>query len=281
MAVIKKQHAAGLLKEAIVLDLSDIARQAARIEAAAHAKARQIEQEARARAALMTEHASTEGLAQGRASGLEAGRVEGRRQGRDEAFQEAAEQLEQLRQEWLAAARQWAAHRQAVENEVRLDVLELALRLAEKIVHRTVQLDDAVVVDQVRCALTHALGDHDVTVRIAPEDRPVLEAAMPGLVEDMRRFEHVKLVEDSGIRRGGCLVNFGQGQVDATLDKQLARAVELLLPEPQTPAPDPAPSVGGAHAETAAPAEAAPATNTTVEDLDTTTTPTMHPGSAP
>ena len=236
MAVIKRQQAAALLKEAIVLDLGDIAQQAARIEAAARAQARQIEQAARDRAAQMTANASAEGFAQGRVDGLAAGRVEGRRQGREEALQQVAAQLEQVQQSWIEAASQWDAYCRTVQREARQDVLELALRLAEKIVHRAVQCDDTIVLDQVRCALTHALGDHDVTVRIAPGERPVLEAAMPKLMEQWTRFEHVKLVDDEAVRPGGCVVSFGQGQVDATLETQLRRAVELLLPEPQVPA---------------------------------------------
>ena len=104
MAVIKRQQASGLLKEAVVLDLGDIARQAARIEAAAQVKARQIEQTAQQRAAQLTEHASAEGFERGRVAGMTAGTDVGRREGREEAFEAMTAQLEQLRQSWLDAA---------------------------------------------------------------------------------------------------------------------------------------------------------------------------------
>lgn len=238
MAVIKSTQAAGMLKEAIVLDLGDIARQAAQIEAAAQAKASRIEADARRRAAQMTEKAGAKGFEQGKAAGIEAGRDEGRQQGRLEAFEQAEPQLRQLQEAWTQTGKQLDECRQTMEREARQSVLELAMRLAEKIVHRTVQVDDTVVVDQVAAALAHALGEYDVTVRISPDDRPTLEQAMSSLMDEFVRFEHIKLVDDDDVHRGGCVLSFGQGCVDATLDTQLRRIVELLMPEPdadQTP----------------------------------------------
>jgi flagellar assembly protein FliH len=236
MAVIKRQHASGLLKEAIVLDLGDIAQQGARIEAAAHAKAKQIEEAAQQRADELTKHASAEGFEQGRTAGLEAGQAEGRQQGHDAAFQEMAEQLTQLQQNWSEAAQQWETQRLTLETQAQQNVIELALRLTEKIVHRAVRIDNQVVLDQVRAALTHALGDHDVTVRISPDDRGVCDTAMPAFLDEMARFKHISITEDSAIGRGGCVIDFGLGQVDATLETQLRRAVELLLPEAESEA---------------------------------------------
>ena len=234
MTVIKSNQTSGMLREAIVLDLGDIAHQAARIEAAAQTKAAQIEKAARERAARMTETASAEGFEQGRAAGYEAGLVEGRSQGRGDALQQAQAEIEQLQRTWIDTGGKLESHLRTVEREARQSVLELAMRLAEKIVHRTVQVDNTVVVDQVAAAFTYALGDYDVTVRISPDDRPTLEQAMPGLMDQFGRFEHVKLVDDGEIRRGGCVLSFGQGCVDATLDTQLRRIVELLMPEPET-----------------------------------------------
>ena len=234
MAVIKRQQASGLLKEAVVLDLGDIARQAARIEAAAQVKARQIEQTAQQRAAQLTEHASAEGFERGRVAGMTAGTDVGRREGREEAFEAMTAQLEQLRQSWLDAAHRWEEHRRMLESEAPQAVLELALRLTEKIVHRIVQIDDEVVLDQVRAALTHALGDHAVTARVAPEDGEVVQTALPKLTGELAQSRQIDITVDETVPRGGCIISFGQGQVDATLETQLRRAVELLLPDPET-----------------------------------------------
>ena len=220
-----------------MLDLGDVTRQAAKLEAAAQAKAARIEQAARDNAVRMTENAHAEGFKQGHAAGLEAGAAQGRAQGRDEVFSQAQPELTKLQETWSQAAGKLKECRNTVEREARQSVLELAMRLAEKIVHRTVQVDQTVIVDQVAAALTHALGGYDVTVRISPDDRPTLEAALPKLVDEFSRFEHIKLVEDADIGRGGCFLSFGQGQVDATLDAQLCRVVELLLPEPENSVP--------------------------------------------
>ncbi len=159
MSLIKSQNAAGLLKEAIVLDLGDLGRQAAKLQAAAHARARKTIADAQQEALLLVEGAHAKGLAQGHAEGLAQGTAqglsEGRAQGRAEALAQAAAQLQQLQKSWLAAGADWESRRDALEREARETALDLALTLAEKLVHRIIEVDRTVVVDQVGNALSH------------------------------------------------------------------------------------------------------------------------------
>jgi flagellar biosynthesis/type III secretory pathway protein FliH len=114
--------------------------------------------------------------------------------------------------------------------------------LAEKLVHRVIQIDPTVIVDQVANALAHVLQTMDVTVRVSPADRPVLEEAMPELLAEFGHLKHVRIVDDPEITPGGCIVSYGQGQIDTTLDTQLTRLVELMLPaDHAVPNPNAAP----------------------------------------
>ena len=230
MALIKGQTAAGLLKEAIVLDLGDLGRQAARMQAAAEAKARKIIADAELEAARLTQDAHAKGLEQGRAEGAAQGRAEGLKAGRAEAMKQSAEQFKQLQAAWLDTGRQWEARRSEIDREAQQAVLELALRLAEKLVHRIIQVDPTVVVDQLGAALSHVLGSLEVTVHICPADRPVLEESMPELMAEFGQFNHIRLVDDDSITPGGCVVSYGRGRVDATTETQFQRVIDLMLP---------------------------------------------------
>jgi flagellar assembly protein FliH len=219
-----------MLGEAIVLDLGDIGRQASRIKEQAEQRAREIEADARARADALTQGAQERGFEQGIGEGRQRGYEQGLEQGRDEAFATMQPQLEQTQQAWSDAATRFEQIRETLHNDARQAVLDLSLRLAEKVIQRTIDIDPTVVVDQVSAALAHVLGAYDVMVRIHPEDRPVMEQATPDLLVEFSQLQHITLVEDDNIRRGGCIVSYGQGRIDATLDTQLRRIVELMIP---------------------------------------------------
>jgi flagellar assembly protein FliH len=231
MTLVKHNDAVPLLKEAIVLDLGDVAKQARQLREAAQAKARQMLTSAAAEAQRLTENAAGAGFAQGHADGFRRGLEEGRQQGRAEALSQANEQLARIQDAWIQAAAQWDEHCQQFDRDARQAVLELALRLTERLVHRTVSTDAGVVVDQLAAALAYVLTPADLAVHINPCDRPVLEEALPRLMARFGHLQRVGLVEDASIATGGCIVQHGQGRIDATLDTQLQRITELLIPE--------------------------------------------------
>lgn len=258
MAVIKSQNAQTLLKDAVVLDLGDLRRQAAALQQAAQAQARRIIVQAQEEAARLTAGAHAKGFEKGLREGLDKGTqqglTEGRKQGHAQALEQTSAQVQQLQQAWIAAAGAWDAQRQEMDRQARSAVLDLALALAEKIVHRTVHVDRGVVVDQVAAAMNCLLRPMDVTVRIHPADREILQEAMPGLLAQFPQFRHVHLLEDAAVGRGGCVLTHGQGQIDARVQTQLSRIAELLLPEPETPT-NPALDRAGSDSASPAPRE--------------------------
>ena len=127
--------------------------------------------------------------------------------------------------------------------DARDSVIELALRLAEKIIHRQLQVDNQVIVDQVTAALKSLTGATNLSIHINPDDRPVMTEVMPQLIEVFSQFKHMRIVDDENIGRGGCILIHEHGRLDASLETQLRRAVELLLPGDLEVDPDPDPVV--------------------------------------
>ncbi|MEX0745790.1 MAG: FliH/SctL family protein [Phycisphaeraceae bacterium] len=229
MPLLKSHDAAPLLKEAIVLDLGDLGRQAARLRAAAEAKAAQILDDAEREARTLIDSAAAKGREQGHAEGHAAGLAEGREQGRREALEQAAAQFETLQQTWADALRRWEAHCDQVDREARQGVLNFALKVAEKLVHRTIEVDERVVVGQLAEALGQVLHATHVSVNVHPDDRAVLDEALPELLAEFNQLERIKLTDDPAVGRGGCVVRHGQGRIDATIDTQLRRVVDAML----------------------------------------------------
>ena len=231
MPVLKATQTSPLIKDAIVLDLGDVSRQAERLRQAAREKARQILDTAQQQARTIAKQTYDEALAKGHESGFAQGMEEGREEGKATARSEAADDLKQVEATWLQAARQWQADRQQLFQCSQEQVVDFALLLAQKLLHRVIEMDRSVIVDQVANALGYVLRPLDVKVCIHPEDRPSLEDALPQLMAEFSHLEQIELIDDDAISRGGCVVKYGQGRIDATVETQLRRVVELMLPD--------------------------------------------------
>ena len=230
MALIKSSQVHDLAHEAIVLDLGDLKQQAQRMRVRAQQEADQILAAARTRAVELADEAQRSGHEKGFAEGKAEGLAEGHRTGHAEALSQSSDAIAQLQQRWSQAADEWDASRQEVERDAQESTLKLACMLAERIVRRVPQVDESVVVDQVNAAIEHVIGPVRVTVRVHPQDRPLMEDALPEVVHRLGTSSHVDLIEDETIERGGCIVEHGSGRIDATLATQLDRLTTALLP---------------------------------------------------
>lgn len=231
MPVLKQQPHTPLIRDAVVLDLGDLGRQAAKLRAAAEAKAQRILADARAEAQRILSGAEQQGFEKGHAEGLAKGVEEGRAKGHADALAAGGESVSQTTAAFNAVAQQWQEQRTAMDRDARQQVLEFALRFARKLTHRVIEVDPKVVVDQVAAALDRVLEPTDVAIRIHPDDRPTLKEVLPDLLAGLSHLQNVAVVDDPAVGRGGCVLGLNGGEVDATIETQTRRIVELMLPQ--------------------------------------------------
>ena len=143
---------------------------------------------------------------------------------RDAAYQEGLESaLAELNQILLEAHERRDSALAGAER----DVLRLAVKLAEKIIGREVERDDAALADIVSAALRHARQQESLTVRVNPADLPRVQAHRERL-DPSGRARFIDLVADPRVGHGGCIIEGESGTVDARLDTQL-RVLERAL----------------------------------------------------
>lgn len=132
--------------------------------------------------------------------------------------------------ELLVGARAAAARARAnAESELRT----LAVRIAEKILGRELQVDPGAVVDVVRAALKHAGEPRELLLRCAAEDLEALERGKPRLLERCRAAQAAVFRADPTVSRGGCIVETELGVIDARLSTQLDAIERALRGEPE------------------------------------------------
>ncbi len=166
--------------------------------------------------------------------------VEIRRQVREDALRKARERVQALLAE--VAAEQVAAFERARDElleqvraaaEERMTRLERELaglvgQMTAKVVARTIDADDTVVLDVVRGTLGRAAGAGRITVRVAAADDAIVRDAQAELLSALGGVEELAIVADDAVGRGGCVVETERGRFDARIETQLAALDEEI-----------------------------------------------------
>lgn len=254
MALIKQSSAHALTRDAIVLDLGDLQRQAAAIVAGARIEADRIAAAARAERERIVAGAAEEGRAKGYEAGRVAGHTAGVEQGRAAAAAEFKDRFAKLEAAWTEAFNSFESRREEFLRSAQTDVLRLALAIAERITKRLIDSDPQVAAAQLEALLGVIVRRTQLVVRINPADRDVLQAGLPQLLARFSQVRHIELVDDPSLARGSCIADVREpeydgsgggasrtlrsGEIDASISTQMDRIVQALLPSRVEETPD-------------------------------------------
>ncbi|MBN1257545.1 MAG: hypothetical protein JXA52_07550 [Planctomycetes bacterium] len=192
--------------------------QAQRVLEAARKQAKDIEKAA-------YEDGYQKGYEESLAKGLEEGRVKGKKEARGEIL-DATRTLAQSLETILAELSQT---RLTLRTAAEVDMLTLAIAIAEKIVRRTVALDNEVAKANALAAVELIIARRDITLRVSPEDFKAVQEYLPTLKQKFDDLERVTLVEDKAVGRGGIKAVTLENTVDLSTEKQLQAIVHSLL----------------------------------------------------
>jgi flagellar assembly protein FliH len=104
-------------------------------------------------------------------------------------------------------------------------MVQLALAIARRLVHREVSVDATLLVTMMRVALERVSDAARVTVRLNPADHQSVVAALA----ETPTGGQVTLTADPRVPRGGCKVETEYGDVDAGVDAQIQEIARALL----------------------------------------------------
>jgi flagellar assembly protein FliH len=154
------------------------------------------------------------------------GREDGFEKGHEAAVAEYTPVVKTLR-EWIDGIRE---QRESVIAGAEPELVRLAMGIAERIVHTEVSNNRQVIVENVRAALTRLVSREVVTLRVNPADLDTIRQYRDGIVE-ASDVEHLRIVEDQRVDRGGVMVETDAGTIDAKIATQLREAKRAILDE--------------------------------------------------
>lgn len=205
------------------------------IERRAQARLAQARQEAaeivtQARRAAADEHAQArqEAYESGRREGREAGLREIRQEATDKVTAELRGELQQVIKVLQAGVGQFNEHKWRLLAEAESGLIQLALAIARRVCKHLAEHDQAVAVENARHALLTVRGESDLELRVHPTEHAALENWAAQFVRDIEGLDHVHVVPDPQVDRGGCVVHGRRMEFDARLETQLDRVAAAI-----------------------------------------------------
>jgi type III secretion protein L len=111
------------------------------------------------------------------------------------------------------------------------DILELAFRIAAKIIGRDLEREPEVIAEICATAIENARAAKAMILRVNPKDGALLREKKPKLMEQIGRTLELAIRDDADIEQGGCVIQTEFGTIDAQLKTQFEMLRNVLYPE--------------------------------------------------
>jgi flagellar assembly protein FliH len=155
---------------------------------------------------------------------LEAQLAEAYQQGTAHGRESAERLMADERARLVSTVQDIAGLRRRVLEAAEHDVMQLAVGMARRVLHREVQLEPDILLSMAHVALRR-MGDRPVaTARLHPED-------LAAITTQSAVVEGLTLMADPEIPRGGCRLVSSVGEVDLGVDAQMTELSRVLLGE--------------------------------------------------
>ncbi len=167
---------------------------------------------------------------------LQAAREEGYRDGLAQGLAETGAAATAF----VEAGRGLALAAEQLRDDAVREATALAVEVAARVLRAELAARPERVADVVRGAIRRAADRSALVARVSPQDLAACRAAIPGIMEEMGGISRLEVVDDPRVSPGSCLLETSSGDVDATVESQLARILEALSAPPDETLVDPA-----------------------------------------
>lgn len=192
---------------------ADAQTEADNILAKAREEAAQILQEANTKKDKIESEAREAGFEQGHSEGYEKGAAE-------------ADRLVERMHKMLEAVMQ---RREEILSETESQIVELVILMSRKVIKILSEEQKNVVMANTLSALKKVRARGEVTLRVNLEDVKLTTAHIQEFIQHVENVQGIKVIEDSTVEKGGCIVETDFGSIDARISSQLSELENKIL----------------------------------------------------
>lgn len=172
----------------------------------AEEEGRAILEQSRREAAIIKQEAYGSGFAQGEQAGRQ--RSEAELASLIGAFKNIGAEFERFKQEF------YRKHQETI--------LELALRIAQKIIRQEVVTNREFITGVIASAIRLSIDRERLKVRVHPDDIELCHRRRLDIIKHVEGVKQITFEPDETVGRGGAIVESSFGEIDARLEQQFA-----------------------------------------------------------
>lgn len=158
-------------------------------------------------------------------------------EGVQHAVMEETRKLHTLATAFETACNELSAMRSTLLHGSRETMINLIMELCQKIIKEELSTPRDRISRNLEEALKIAINSEEYAIKLHPDDLKTVEELKPALMESIQGLEHIVILPDSSITRGGCTLESNKCLVDATIEGQLKEAHQFLNEQLDDPEP--------------------------------------------
>ncbi|MBN2063923.1 MAG: hypothetical protein JW745_03895 [Sedimentisphaerales bacterium] len=228
-------------QKGVVFNFRDIAAEGQAMLDAARAESKRIIEQAKIQTTKNQEkiykEAYEKGLELGRQKGYEDAFAPAEKKGYDQGYATALAEVKNKFEDHIAEPladlkriiEYFETNKKQLIWQAEQSFVVLAVKLAEKVIRREIEVNPELICQSVRAALEVVAHTTNVVVKVSPCDVAIIEDLKGSLGDVLGRFENVSIKPDEAVEKGGCIVQTERGRVDARIETQLARIARDIL----------------------------------------------------
>ncbi|MBL8879937.1 MAG: hypothetical protein JNG88_12525 [Phycisphaerales bacterium] len=174
-----------------------------------------------------------------RCKALQAGQVEGRKLGMESIRREAWEavlsesraRMAQLTDALQSALIQVDAGKRRMLAESESGVIRLAIEIARRICKHVALGSPDAAISNAEKLIELIRHHHDAQLRLNPDDLAEIRKIAPAWLNQLEHQQHVCVIADEAVERGGSTLSSAGGYIDAGIETQIERITAALLGE--------------------------------------------------
>jgi len=125
--------------------------------------------------------------------------------------------------------------RKEMYEKVEREMVEMVLNLTKKVIQFEFSKREDAVQGMIRLAVQSVLDRESMVIKIHPTDKEYAESFRPELLHMFSEIKNITFVANSGIARGGCVVETNFGVIDAQIEKLEEQIDRILNISPALP----------------------------------------------
>jgi flagellar assembly protein FliH len=160
---------------------------------------------------------------------LNEARKRGYQDGWDDGYKKGSEEVDRVIERVQTILDKTIERRNQIFVEVEQQIVDLILLIAKKVVKAISESQKEIVLNNINNALQKLKSKGDISIRVNLSDLDMATKHKDEFIKNFENIGNIKILEDTTVDTGGCVIETDFGSIDARISSQLTEIEEKIL----------------------------------------------------